>query len=99
MLTGGLFLIGWIVDGIYLGEMCQEYNQAVFQRQQVDQGAAILDSGVDYWQPIGGSESQYYPQPGGYGDEKNQSNGNGNGALLAGGGGGTEYRPPVGAYA
>jgi len=86
--------MGWIVDGIYLGEMCQEYNQAVFQRQQVDQGSAILDSGVDYWQPIGGSESQYYPQPGGYGEDKNNSNG----ALLSAGGGGAEYRPPVGAY-
>ena len=98
MLTGGLFLIGWIVDGIYLSEMCQEYNQAVFQRQQVDQGSAILDSGVDYWQPIGGAESQYYGQPDAY-DQQNGSGKNGHGAAVMPGGGGADYRPPPGAYA
>ncbi|CAE7294850.1 unnamed protein product, partial [Symbiodinium sp. KB8] len=55
--TLGFFVIGWIVDGINLSQMCQDYNEAVFNQQQLDHDATILDDGVNYWQPIGAPEA------------------------------------------
>lgn len=65
----------------------QDYNEAVFNQQQLDHDATILDDGVNYWQPIGAPEAgavgqkPHYVQPGAGG------RGGGGEALLPAGGG------------
>ncbi len=92
MFTGGLFLIGWIIDAWLINDFVEEYNAILFQREfdalTAADGAA-LDPG-DYMLSGGTHDSGifpvagfYYPQDAAPGDDRP--------AAVKGAGGGAGF--------